>query len=98
MIKIRALVSTIIVSAVVAGPILAQDAFAESRSRDRMQIQAHHHGRVYHRNNFHGAYNSYRQPNIDEMQYQRNRENFGFSGRDRSRVGGEDPALHPLPN
>jgi hypothetical protein len=30
-----------------------------------------------------------------DPEFQRNRENFGFSGRDPSRVGGEDPSLHP---
>jgi hypothetical protein len=33
-----------------------------------------------------------------DLEYQRNRENFGFSGRDPSRVGGEDPSLHPAPH
>jgi len=30
-----------------------------------------------------------------DPQFQRNRENFGFSGRDPSRVGGVDPSLNP---
>ena len=30
-----------------------------------------------------------------DPQFQRNRENFGFSGRDPSRVGGMDPTLNP---
>jgi hypothetical protein len=30
-----------------------------------------------------------------DPEFQRNRENFGFSGRDPSRVGGVDPTLHP---
>ena len=30
-----------------------------------------------------------------DPQFQRNRENFGFSGRDPSRVGGIDPSLNP---
>ena len=43
--------------------------------------------------NFRGAYNGpvYIPHSMDE----RNIENFGFSGRDPSRVGGEDPSLRP---
>jgi hypothetical protein len=47
---------------------------------------------------FRGAYDQsgapfYRRGLTDEER--RNVENFGFSGRDPSRVGGEDPSLHP---
>ena len=48
--------------------------------------------------NFRGAYNQsdaefYAQPLSSKERM--NMENFGFSGRDASRVGGEDPYLHP---
>jgi hypothetical protein len=33
--------------------------------------------------------------NIDTEEHERNREDFGFSGKDPSRVGGEDPYLNP---
>jgi hypothetical protein len=42
-------------------------------------------------------YSGYMDPHSGhyDLQFQRNRENFGFSGRDPSRIGGEDPNLHP---
>jgi hypothetical protein len=48
--------------------------------------------------NFRGAYNQpaasfYPRPLTNEER--RNLEDFGFSGRDPSRVGGQDPYLHP---
>jgi hypothetical protein len=52
-----------------------------------------HHGRA----NYRGAYNQMTEPFAVAplTQGQRNIENFGFSGRDPSRVGGEDPSLSP---
>jgi len=44
-----------------------------------------------HRDNFRGAYNQVVMPSQGE----RNIENFGFGGRDPSRVGGFDPSLKP---
>jgi hypothetical protein len=48
-----------------------------------------HHSQL---NDFRGAYN---QLDPYSIQAQRNLENFGFSGRDSSRVGGWDPSLRP---
>jgi hypothetical protein len=47
-----------------------------------------------------GAYNQLGGPSyaIPETRERRNIENFGFSGSDRSWVGGEDPSLHPAGN
>ena len=52
---------------------------------------------THHVRNFRGAYNQLNEPSyaIPRTQDERNIENFGFSGRDPSRVGGEDPSLHP---
>jgi hypothetical protein len=33
--------------------------------------------------------------NIDKEEQERNLEDFGFTGKDPSRVGGEDPYLNP---
>jgi hypothetical protein len=46
---------------------------------------------------FRGAYNQLNGPSyaIPQTQEGRNIQNFGFSGRDPSRVGGEDPSLNP---
>jgi len=53
------------------------------------------HGRAYDR--YRGAYNQLSEPSfaIPETRAGRNFENFGFSGSDRSWVGGEDPSLRP---
>jgi hypothetical protein len=55
--------------------------------------QPAHHGRT----NYRGAYNQMTEPfyAAPHTQGERNIENFGFSGRDPSRVGGEDPSLRP---
>jgi hypothetical protein len=79
MTRMKTLSAVIILSAAVATPVFAQPG---------------HHGR----SNYRGAYNqlngpSYAAPGTSEEQ--RNIENFGFSGRDPSRVGGEDPSLRP---
>ena len=52
---------------------------------------AEHHVQKAHRDNFLGAYNQLNTSSLAE----RNLENFGFSGRDPSRVGGFDPDLRP---
>jgi hypothetical protein len=60
----------------------------------------HHYYRDYRNYRGHPGYRDYSgymdpsSPHYDP-QFQRNRENFGFSGRDPSRVGGIDPSLNP---
>jgi hypothetical protein len=44
--------------------------------------------------NFRGSYDQLNEPSY-ETQERRNIENFGFSGRDPSRVGGWNPNLNP---
>jgi hypothetical protein len=46
-----------------------------------------------HATNFRGAYNQVMTPSSSQGAV--NLENFGFSGRDPSRVGGWDPSLNP---
>jgi hypothetical protein len=77
--KFKTLSAAMILSAAVATPVIAQT--------------AHHHGRA----NFRGAYNQMTEPSyaVAPTQAERNIENFGFSGRDPSRVGGEDTSLKP---
>ena len=55
--------------------------------------QPAHHGRA----NYRGAYNQMIDPSFAAPQArgERNIQNFGFGGSDRSRVGGEDPSLRP---
>jgi hypothetical protein len=88
MTKLKILSAIVILSAGIVVPVFAQDA---SVPRPR-------HARVYDQSNFLGAYNQsnqnfYAQPLTNEER--RNIEDFGFSGRDPSRVGREDPSLHP---
>jgi hypothetical protein len=51
-------------------------------------------GMNYHSQSFRGAYNQVTAPSLTTEEG-RNLEDFGFSGRDSSRVGGEDPSLRP---
>jgi hypothetical protein len=86
MIKMKALGAAIILSAAVVTPVFAQDAGAIYGLESRPVT------------NYRGAYNQseasfYARPLTNEER--RNIENFGFSGRDPSRVGGEDAWLHP---
>ena len=71
----------------VATPGLARDAGAFSR-----------YGRIHHYRGYRD-YSGYLDPRSGhyDLEFQRNREDFGFSGRDPSRIGGEDPYLHPAP-
>jgi hypothetical protein len=78
--KAKIISALIILSATVATPVFAQPT---------------HHSRVHVRH-FRGAYNQMIEPYaIPSTQSGRNIENFGFSGRDPSRVGGRDPNLNP---
>ena len=86
------LISVVVLSAAIATPAFAQGP-GVSRKGWGPKPATFHQGN---RHNFRGAYN--RSSGHYDPEFQRNKENFGFSGRDPSRVGGEDPALHPLPN
>ena len=65
--------------------------------------KSHHHGVThyysghYYRGHGYRDYSGYLDPRSGhyDPEFQRNRENFGFSGRDPSYPGGEDPSLHP---
>jgi hypothetical protein len=53
---------------------------------------------THHVKNFRGAYDQMTTEQtfaVPSSQSERNVENFGFSGRDPSRVGGWDPSLNP---
>jgi hypothetical protein len=54
-------------------------------------------GGTYHKETFRGAYNQMTEPSfaVAPTRAERNIQNFGFSGRDPSRVGGWDPSLNP---
>ena len=57
----------------------------------QITMASEHHAHKVYRDNFRGAYD---QLNVSP-EAERNIENFGFSGRDPSRVGGFDPNLNP---
>ena len=54
-------------------------------------------GTTYHDQTSRGAYNQMTEPSFEvaPTRAERNIQNFGFSGRDPSRVGGWDPSLNP---
>lgn len=81
-----AMVCATAAAALIATPALAGDAYV-------------HHYRIHHHRHYYRDYSGYLDPRSGhyDPEFQRNRENFGFSGRDPSRVGGEDPSLHPAP-
>jgi hypothetical protein len=58
-------------------------------------VFAKEHGHALER--YRGAYNQVSEPAfaVPASRAERNIENFGFSGRDPSRVGGWDPSLNP---
>jgi hypothetical protein len=81
MTKMKTLSAAIILSAAIVTPVFAQPT---------------HHGRTDDRHR--GAYNQMIGPSyyaVPSSQDERNIEDFGFSGRDRSRPGGWDPNLNP---
>jgi hypothetical protein len=86
----------VILSAAIAAPVFARDAGPGRHNSLRI-----HHSLRIHRGQTHRHYVRYYnrryvgwayEPN---PQFQRNTENFGFRGHDPSRIGGEDPNLHP---
>jgi hypothetical protein len=93
--------AVLLLSAVIAAPaLIAGPSFGKD-------VRASHHRRIHRHVEYQGYrehqgyrdYSGYLDPNSGhyDIKFQRNREDFGFSGRDPSRVGGEDPNLHPPP-
>ena len=88
MTKMETLSVVLILSAAVTTPVLAQDAGVRGPGT--------RYGLAPHR----GAYNQLNGPSYATPRTANgwNIENVGFSGRDRSWVGGEDPSLNPSAN
>jgi hypothetical protein len=87
MIKMKALGAALILSAAIVTPVFAQDAGAVGPG-NRYGLESRP------VTNYRGAYDQLdARPLTNEERV--NIENFGFSGRDSSRVGGEDAWLHP---
>jgi hypothetical protein len=99
MAKRKALSAVISLSAAFAAPVFARDAVGPGYGAESQLVTNHRSNyRGPYDQNFRGAYNQSgasfdARPLTNEER--RNLEDFGFSGRDPSRVGGEDPYLHP---
>jgi hypothetical protein len=99
----RAASAVLVLSTMIAAPAFAKDTGASGAGiRHGLKPQRgsiSRHVRVHHRRYVRGAY--IQTPPNDRYdpgpEFQRNIENFGFSGRDPSRIGGEDPSLHRSP-
>ena len=100
----KTLSALVLLFAVVAAPVFARDAGPGHHHGSKSRAgSTHHHVRAHHRGYVHGAYyqpnyHYNNQPNDHydpDPYFQRQIDNFGFSGRDPSRIGGEDPNLHP---
>jgi hypothetical protein len=89
----------IILSAAFAAPVFARDAVGPGYGAESQLVTNRRSNyRGPYDQKFRGAYNQsgasfYARPLTNEQR--RNLEDYGFSGRDPSRVGGEDPYLHP---
>ena len=94
MTKIRLVSAVLILTAITAAPVLAEDARVLRPAHSGMKH--HHHARA-HNQHYRGAYNQSNWRADPDPELQRNKENFGFSGRDPSRIGGVDPSLNPPP-
>ena len=99
----KTLSALVLLSTVVVAPVFAHDAGPENHHGLKPRAGSTHHHVRAHRWHVYGAYN---QPNYHyngqpndrydpNPDFQRQIDNFGFSGRDPSRIGGEDPNLHP---
>jgi hypothetical protein len=102
--KMKALSAVFALSAIIAAPVFAKDSGASGPgNRHGLKPKpgsVSRHIRAHHRRYARGAYTQTR-PNDrhdPDPEFQRNIENFGFGGRDPSRIGGEDPSLHPSQN
>jgi hypothetical protein len=100
MTKMKTPGAVMILCASIATPAFAQDVDVfgpGSRYGVESQPGAAHLGRARDRGNFRGAYNQSNAPlhAAPRTEAGWNMKNFGFGGRDPSRVGGEDPSLRP---
>jgi hypothetical protein len=101
MTKMKMLSAVVILSAIIAAPVFAKDAGVSGPpSRHGLKPKPgsiSHHVRAHHQRYVRGVYIQ-TEPNDrydPDPEFQRNIDNFGFSGRDPSRVGGADPSLNP---
>ena len=94
MTKMSTLSAVIILSAAVAMSAFAQDEAGVRGPGSRDRLETHNSGARDH-DRGESQMNWPSNVNIDKEDHERNLEDFGFSGKDPSRVGGEDPYLNP---
>ena len=87
---IKTISAIAILSAAIATPVLAQEAIPGPGSRYGLEPQP---GPIYYRTYYQWSAPVYGAPRTSEDYW--NMENYGFSGRDRSRPGGRSPWLNP---
>jgi hypothetical protein len=96
--KMKALSAAIFLSAALAAPVFAQDTISSGYALSPQHVINYRSDYQPYDQKFSGSYDqsetSYDAPRLTSEE-RRNLEAFGFSGRDPSRVGGEDPYLHP---
>ena len=94
MTKMSTLSAVITLFAAVAMPVFAQDeaGVLGPGGRDRLET---HPSRARDHDRGESQMNWPSNVNIDKEEQERNLEDFGFTGKDPSRVGGEDPYLNP---
>lgn len=97
MTKMTTLSAVMILLAAVATPVIAQEMGGTMGPGSSNGLEPEpvppHHGPAD--QNFRGANDQLPWNSIQREEDERNIEDFGFSGRDPSRVGGEDPSLNP---
>jgi len=94
--NMKMLGAMLVLFAMIAAPGFAKDGGRRHGLKSKHGSGSHH-ARTHHRSYVRGAFTQ-RQPSDrydPDPEFQRNIDNFGFSGRDPSRIGGEDPSLHP---
>ena len=82
-------------SAALAGPVLEQEVYGPAVGAAPYAYGPGSRAQTYYRSYDRTPPGDYLPSDIDQY---RNLQNFGFSGRDPSRVGGESPHLHPSGN
>jgi hypothetical protein len=97
-IRMKALSTVIILSTAFATPAFARGGIGSDYDLSLQPITNYRSNFRSYDQNFRGSYDqsgaSYHAAPLTSEEH-RNLEDFGFSGRDPSRVGGEDPYLHP---
>jgi hypothetical protein len=96
MTNVKTLGAVLVLAAIIAAPGLAKDTGSRYGMRSK-HGSVFRHVHTHHRSYVRGAFIQRRPSDRydPDPEFQRNIDNFGFSGRDPSRIGGMDPSLHP---